>query len=278
MNLKTTMKKYGRNLMLMSSNEHKEYLLKIKKEKRFIKTIQIIIVLSFFIIWQLLAHFNIINTFLFSSPENIIKTINNLLNNNLFEHIYVTFYETAVSFFIASIIGFLVASLLWLNKTIAKIVDPFLTILNSLPKVALGPLIIIWVGASTNSIIVMSLMISLILCIINIYNSFISTEKEYITLMKSFKASKKQILIKTIIPANKYNIFNAFKINISMSLIGVIMGELLVSKKGLGYLIMYGGEVFNINLIITSVFILGIMSYLIYIVVVKIGTIWLKEK
>ena len=262
----------------MYSNEHKEYLKKRKKEKLFIRLIQLIIVISFFIIWQLLSSFNIINTFLFSSPENIIKTIINLLNNNLFEHIYVTFYETAISFLIASIVGFLIASLLWLNKTIAKIVDPFLTILNSLPKVALGPLIIIWVGASTNSIIVMSLMISLILCIINIYNSFISTEKEYIFLMKSFKANKKQILLKTIIPANKLNIFNAFKINISMSLIGVIMGELLVSKKGLGYLIMYGGEVFNINLIITSVFILGIMSYIIYIVIIKIGNIWLKEK
>ncbi len=262
----------------MYSKEHINYLKKRKREKRFIRLIQTVIILLFFLIWQLLAHFNLINTFLFSSPENIIKTINNLLNNNLFEHIYVTFYETTVSFLIASSVGFLIAALLWLNKTVAKIVDPFLTILNSLPKVALGPLIIIWVGASTNSIIVMSLMISLILCIINIYNSFISTEIEYITLMKSFKASKKQILIKTIIPANKLNIFNSFKINISMSLIGVIMGELLVSKKGLGYLIMYGGEVFNINLIITSVFILGIISYLIYIVIIKIGNIWLKEK
>ena len=145
--------------------------------------------------------------------------------------------------------------------------DPYLTIINSLPKVALGPLIIIWVGASTNSIIVMALMISLIISIINIYNGFVATNESFIKLLKTFKASKAQIFIKVILPSNKSTIINALKINISMSLIGVIMGELLVSKMGLGYLIMYGSQVFNINLVITSVVILGIVSYLIYYII-----------
>ena len=260
----------------MYSDEHVLYLKSIKRRKIFIISIQFIILIMFLVIWQILADFNLINTFLFSSPKNIIKTIINLNSYNLFEHIYITTYETIISFLIASFIGLFVASILWLNKTIADIINPYLTIINSLPKVALGPLIIIWVGASINSIIVMALMISLILSIINIYNSFLSTDENYITLLKSLKATKLQIFFKVVLPANLKNIFNAFKINISMSLIGVIMGELLVSKKGLGYLIMYGSQVFNINLVITSVFILGILSYLIYFIISKIEKYFFK--
>ena len=131
----------------------------------------------------------------------------------------------------------------------------------------MGPLIIIWVGAGINSIIFMALMISSIISIINIYSSFVNTDSSFITLMKSFKASKWQIYKKVIIPSNLLNIINNFKINISMSLIGVIMGELLVSKEGLGYLIMYGSQIFNIKLVIASVVILGILSYFMYYII-----------
>ena len=142
-----------------------------------------------------------------------------------------------------------------------------MTILNSLPKVALGPLIIIWVGANMNSIIFMALLISTFITIINIYQGFMSTDLYFITLMRTFNAKKHQIFIKLIVPSNKNNIINCLKVNISMSLIGVIMGELLVSKEGLGYLIMYGSQVFNINLVITSVVILAIVSYIMYAII-----------
>ena len=253
--------------MSIYSNEHKEFLKKKKKEKYLIILFQFLILIIFIATWQILANLKIINTFLFSSPENIINTTIKLFKDKLLTHIGVTFYETIISFLLASILGLIIATILWWNKTIAKIVDPYLTVINSLPKVALGPLIIIWVGTSTNSIIFMALMISLIISIINIYNAFISTEKNYITLLKSFNATKWQIFSKVIFPSNKQNIINAFKINISMSLIGVIMGELLVSKEGLGYLIMYGSQVFNINLVITSVFILGVISYIMYYII-----------
>ena len=209
------------------SNEHKNFIKKVKKKKRIIFFFQILIIILFITIWQLLASLNVINTFLFSSPENIIKTLINLFKDKLLVHIGVTTYETLISFLIASALGILIATILWWNSTLAKIMDPYLTIINSLPKVALGPLIIIWVGTSKNSIVIMALMISLIISIINIYNSFISTEENYITLLKSFKASKWQIFFKVILPSNRINIINTFKINISMSLIGInnIKGE-----------------------------------------------------
>lgn len=249
------------------SNEHKLFLKREKRKKHIIVISQILIITSLLIIWQILANLKVINTFLFSSPNDIVKTIIKINNNELLSHIYITTYETIISFLLASGIGLIFASILWRYEILAKIFDPYLTIINSLPKVALGPLIIIWIGTSINSIIFMALLISVIVSIINIYTAFLNTDNNYITLLKSFNATKFQILTKIVIPSNIINILNTLKINISMSLVGVIMGELLVSKKGLGYLIMYGTQVFNINIVITSIVILGIISYIFYYII-----------
>lgn len=257
--------------MYTYSEEHNEYLNKRKKEKKLVYLFQFSILFLFLICWEILAYFNIINTFLLSSPSRIILTIFDLFKDgNLLKHIGITLYEVLISFSISSILGFIIAFLLWRFNFLNKIVEPYLNVFNSLPKVALGPLIIILVGASINAIIFMGLLISTFITIINIYNHFINTDNSYITLLKSFGASKKQIFLKTVLPSNYSNIINTLKINISMSLIGIIMGELLVSKSGLGYLIMYGSQVFNIDLVITSVFILGIISYIMYLSVEKI--------
>lgn len=204
------------------SLEHKQFLRKIKRNKWIVRICQILIITFFLVLWEIGARLGWINTFLASSPSSVIETFLSLISqNNLWSHVYVTVYETLISFTLASGIGFLVASILWWNKTIAKIMDPYLTVLNSLPKVALGPLIIIWVGANTNSIIFMALLISTFITIINIYQGFISTDHYFITLMRTFNAKKHQIFLKLIVPSNKNNIINCLKVNISMSLIGM---------------------------------------------------------
>lgn len=255
--------------MYTYSLEHINYLKRIKKEKILVCTFRILIISIFLIVWELLARFNLINTFLFSSPSRIINTLIN--NKDLFKHIGVTLYEVFISFSLATILGIIISTIMWRYRLFSKIIDPYITIINSLPKVALGPLIIIWVGASTNSIIVMALTISLFTTIINIYTGFISVDKEYITMLRSFNASRFDIYRYVIIPSNLSNIISTLKINISMSLIGVIMGELLVSKAGLGYLIMYGSQVFNLDLVISSIFILGIISYIMYFILDKVS-------
>ena len=258
--------------MYIYSLEHINFLKRIKRENLFITIFRILIILIFLITWEILARFNIINTFLFSSPSRIINTIIKLFNNGeLFKHIFITLYEVFISFSLASILGIIIASILWRFNKLSRIVEPYITIINSLPKVALGPLIIIWVGANINSIIVMALTISLFTTIINIYTGFINVDNNYIIMLKSFKASKFDIFRMVILPSNILNIIATLKINISMSLIGVIMGELLVSKNGLGYLIMYGSQVFNLDLVISSIFILGIISYLMYFILNKIS-------
>ncbi len=253
------------------SDEHLTYLKKKKKRKILIIFTQLLILVSFTLIWEIASRLSLINTFLTSSPSNVLSTIIKLFNeHNLFNHIFITVYETIISFSLGSIIGIAVASLMWWNNFLAKVIEPYLTILNSLPKVALGPILIIWVGANINSIIVMALLISIIITIINVYHGFSNVDENRIKLFRSLKASKRQIFTNIIIPSNYKTLFNSFKINISMSLIGVMMGELLVSKEGIGYLIMYGSQVFNLNLVITGIVLLCIVSFLMYYLVVYI--------
>ena len=148
----------------MYSKEHINYLKKIKRNNLIIKLFQISIIIIFIILWQLLANLKIIDTFIFSSPKLVLNCFIDLYkSNNLLNHIWVTIYEVIISFSLATVLGIIIASILWWNKSIAKIVDPYLTILNSLPKVALGPIIIIWFGSGIKSIIVMALLISLII-------------------------------------------------------------------------------------------------------------------
>jgi len=252
----------------MYSKEHINYLNKIKKNKLLITSCQLLIIIIFFIIWQILADFNIINTFIFSSPIKVIETIFNLYKQkNLFNHIWITIYETVLSFSIATILGTIIASILWWFKKSQKIIEPYLTILNSLPKVALGPIIIIWFGAGIKSIIVMALLISLIITIINVYEGFNSVNNNKIKLMKTLGAKKYQIFLKLVYPSSINTIISTLKINVSMSLIGVIMGEFLVSKQGIGYLILYGSQVFNLSLVISGIFVLCIVAALMYYIV-----------
>lgn len=263
----------------MYSTEHKNYLRKIKKNKILTISIQILIILSFIIIWQILADKEIINPFISSSPKQILNTIIKLHNdNNLYQHIGITIYETFLSFSLGTIIGCIIAIFLWWNSFLAKVFDPFLTVLNSLPKVALGPIIIIWAGAGMQSIIIMALLISVIITIINVYQGFIEIDYNKMKLMQSFKASKWQILIKLLLPGSFASIISTLKINVSMSLIGVIMGEFLVSKKGIGYLIMYGSQVFNLNLVMTGIIILCLVATLMYYLVNYIEKKVIKNK
>ena len=185
----------------------------------------------------------------------------------MYNHIFITIYETFISFLLGTLLGILIASLMWWNKFLAKVIDPYLTVLNSLPKVALGPILIIWVGAGMQSIIVMALLISTIITIINVYQGFISVDSIKVKLMQTFKANKRQIYTKLMLPATLPNIISCFKVNISMSLIGVIMGEFLVSKEGIGYLIMYGSQVFNLDLVITGTIILCLVAVIMYYLV-----------
>ena len=203
------------------SDDHVKYLKHLKRNKHKIYFWQITLFIIFIVSWQILTDLKVIDPFIISSPKRIIETITELYrSNNLFIHIGITIYETIISFIISMVIGIVVASILWYFSSLAKITEPYLTILNSLPKVALGPIILIWFGTKTTSIIIMAILISSIVLIINIYNGFMNIDETKIKLIKSLTKSKTKLFRYLIFPNNISNIISNLKICISMSLIG----------------------------------------------------------
>ncbi|MBQ2937460.1 MAG: ABC transporter permease [Clostridia bacterium] len=254
------------------SKERKKYLNKVKKNKLLIILTQILILVGFLAIWEILANKDVIDSFITSQPSRILKTFMNLKSNDLLMHTKVTVYETLVGFGLGTILGVAIAIILWWSKFLAKVSEPFLVVLNSLPKVALGPIIIIWVGSGTSAIIAMAILISVIVTVLEMLNGYLKTDKEIIKMARTFNCTKLQLLTKIVIPANIGTFINSLKVNIGLSLVGVISGEFLVSKAGLGYLIVYGGQVFKLDLVMTSVIILGIVAGIMY------GGVLLLEK
>lgn len=256
------------------SKEHKAYLKTIKKEKNLIKISQILIFLFFISFWEIAARNGAIDTFLTSSPGAIANLIIKFAKDgSLFEHLLVSTKETIAGFFLGTIFGIILAIILWWSEKIARILDPYLVILNSLPKTALAPIIILWAGMGFTGIIVTAASISVIVTTITMYTGFMSIENDKIILLKTFGANKLQILRTVIIPANLPNIMSVIKVNIGLSWIGVIVGEFLVSKSGIGYLILYGSQVFKLDLVMMGVFVLAVIAALMYFLAA-----WLEKK
>lgn len=264
--------------MKQPKTEREIFLKRLKYRKYMILTIQIGLLLGLILLWEVCANLGIIDSFITSQPSRVVKTIVNLSSNDLLMHLGVTCTETIVGFLLGVIFGLIIASILWWFKTCSEIFEPYLVILNSLPKIALGPIIIIWVGAGMKAIIVMALAISLIVTVMELLNGFKNTNQQIITTAETFGAKKYQVFFKVVLPANIKTLINSLKINLGLSLVGVIAGEFLVSKAGLGYLIVYGGQVFKLDLVMASVIILAVFAAIIYKLVLVFEKIALKNR
>lgn len=247
-----------------------KYLAGLKRQKRYVVATQLVLLIGFIALWEILARMKLIDSFIMSQPSRIAKTFVNMLANGLLVHIGVTCLETFVGFLLGTLLGTLIAVVLWWSGFISRVMEPYLVVLNSLPKIALGPVIIIWVGAGSQAIIVVALAISLIVTVLEMLNGFLGTDSEKIKMVKTFGANRRQIFTKVVFPSNTGTLFSALKVNIGLSLVGVIAGEFLVSKAGLGYLIVYGGQVFQMDLVMCSVIILAVVAALMYQAVVLI--------
>ena len=264
--------------MKQPKTEREKFLKRVKYRKYMILSVQIGFLFGLIILWEVCANLGFIDSFITSQPSRVIKTIINLSSNDLMMHLGVTCTETIVGFLLGVVFGMLIASILWWFKTCSEIFEPYLVILNSLPKIALGPIIIIWVGAGMKAIIVMALAISLIVTVMELLNGFKNTNQQIITTAETFGAKKYQVFFKVVLPANIKTLINSLKINLGLSLVGVIAGEFLVSKAGLGYLIVYGGQVFKLDLVMASVIILAVFAAIIYKVVLIFEKLALKNR
>ena len=236
--------------------------LNAQKRARFrVLLAQILLLAGFFLLWELAARWGFIDSFLVSCPSRIWQTIKNLYTSGeLFLHVGVSCLETVAGFILGTLLGAAIAVALWLSPTLYRVLDPYLVVLNSLPKTALGPVFIVWIGAGPSAIIAMTLAISLVVTILEVHNGFLSTDTGKLRLMQTMGASRRQILLKLVLPANFSTLINALKVNVGLSWVGVIMGEFLVSRAGLGYLIVYGSQVFKMDLVMATVLLLALAA------------------
>ena len=229
-------------------------------------------------LWEVMANLGKIDAFITSSPSRIIKTTISLFNeNNLTYHIGITLYETVMGFLIAVVLGYIIALALWWSERLRRVLEPYVVVLNSLPKIALGPIIIVWCGSGSKAIIFMATLIGIIVAIITMLNGFLSTDKDKILLLRAMGANKLQILCKLVIPGSFPTLISMLKISVGLSWVGSIMGEYLVSRAGLGYLIVYGGQVFKLDLVMSSTVILCIMATLMYVSIALLEKILIKH-
>lgn len=245
--------------------EQKKFIRKLRLKKALTIILQASLLIVFIGLWELVAYLKWIDPFIISSPSRIVKVIADLYaKNNLFNHIWATLLETILGFLISTVLGTIIAIILWSNKLLSDVMEPYLITLNALPKIALGPLIIIWVGAGKDAIICMAILICIIITVISMLNGFREVDNEKIMLLKSMHAKKWQILTKLILPANIPTLISVLKINVGLSWVGTIMGEYLVSREGIGYLIVYGSQVFQLDLVMASTVILCICASVMY--------------
>ncbi len=259
------------------SLEHRKYLKKIHTDKYLVWICRFLILAVIIGMWELLAQLKIIDTFIMSSPSRIAKTIKQLIENGtLLHHVGITLYETVIGFIIATALGTLIAVMLWWSEKLRKILEPYIVVLNSLPKIALGPIIIVWFGTGQGSIIFMTVLITVIVTIITMMNGFLATDKNKMLLLKSMGANKLQTFTKLVVPASLPTFISMLKINVGMAWIGSIMGEYLTSQAGLGYLIVYGGQVFKLDLVMASTVILCLLAAVMYFMVALLERLVIK--
>lgn len=241
------------------------YLRQHKRHHHSITALRFLILFSFLFLWEFAADADYIDSFFFSSPSRVLTCFSSMLHDgSIFRHIGITLLETLISFLLVIIIGLFIAVLLWYFKSLSEIMEPYLVILNSLPKSALAPLFIVWLGTGIGTIIVAGISVALFGCIISLYTGFHQVETEKTTLIYTLGGTRRDVLFKVVLPDSIPTILSTMKVNIGLALVGVIIGEFLAAREGLGYLIIYGSQVFQLHLVITSILILCIIAMGLY--------------
>ena len=247
------------------SKDHAQFLIQLRKNQIYVRITQLILLIFFIGMWEISIRLGWVDEFLFSRPTKVWELFVSMLSSGeLLHHINVTLFETVIGFILGTLFGTILATLIWLSPFLAKVLDPYLVVLNGMPKVALGPIFIVTFGAGYVSIIAMALAISIIITTIVVYTSFKEVDPNLLKLAQTFGAKKYQSFWKIILPASFPTIVSTLKVNVGLSWVGVIVGEFLVSKAGLGYLIIYGFQVFNLTLVMLSLFIISIAATIMY--------------
>lgn len=242
-----------------------KFVISHRHHHRMVSVWRTLLFVFFLVLWESSVAFGSLDSFFFSSPLRIIScTINQMKENLMLMHIGITLFETIVSFILVLLISILSAVTLWYSPKISEILEPYLVILNSLPKSALAPLFIVWLGTGTKTIIVAGISVAVFGSIISFYTAFLQVNSETITLIYTLGGKKRDAFFKVVLPSSIPILLSTSKVNIGLALVGVIIGEFLAARCGLGYLIIYGSQIFRLDMVITSIIILCLIALFFY--------------
>lgn len=227
------------------------------KHHRMVLLARTLILAGFLLLWEGLVRMGYVDSFFFSSPSQVMLCFIGMIKDfSFFTNTGITLLETIASFLLVLAISLLTATLLWHSPKCSEILEPYLVVLNSLPKSALAPLFIVWLGTGINTIIVAGISVAVFGSVINLYTGFRQVDNEKIKLIYTLGGSKRDAFCKVVLPGSVPTILSNMKVNIGLALVGIIIGEFLAARRGLGYLIIYGSQVFKLNMVITSILIL----------------------
>ena len=259
-------------------SRQEQYMKQQRRHKKIIIGMRILIFVSFFALWELAADLGWIDDFIFSSPSRILTCFLSMVSDgSLFAHLGITLLETLVSFGLVVAFTLIVAVLLWLNESVSKTLEPYMVILNSLPKSALAPLLIVWLGGNYKTIIVTGMSVAIFGSIMSLYTNFMEISPSKIRLIQTLGGTRKDVLFKVLLPANIPNLLSIMKVDIGLCLVGVIIGEFISSRQGLGYLIIYGSQVFKLDWVLMSIVILCLIAMTLYWVINLLDKQYLKR-
>ncbi len=243
----------------------KQYKRQKLLETRKIRALQLLLLFALFLFWELATRYRLLDPLIFSSPSAVAQLFTKkILDGSLLPHVVVTLLETVVGFLLGTLLGTLIAIFLWSSNTVARVMDPYLVVLNAMPKVAIGPIILVIFGPNILAVLVMGILISVIISTIVIFSAFQQVNENYLKVMQLFHATKRQTFMHAVLPASTPTIISTLKVNVGLSWVGVIVGEFLVSSKGLGYLIISGFQVFNFNLVFLALLMIVLLATLMY--------------
>ncbi len=259
--------------------KHEDYRKQKHRRRSQVLIVRSSLLVLFFVLWEAGARLGWIDELLFSYPTKVFRQIwEDMASGSLWPHLGMTVGETAVGFVLGTLLGTLLAVIIWWSPFLSAVLDPYMVVFNSMPKVALGPIFIVMFGAGFTAIVVTTLSITVIITTLVVYNSFCSVDPNLVKVVRSFGASKSQEFSKVILPASFPTVVSTLKVNVGMSWVGVIVGEFLVAKSGLGYLIIYGFQVFNFTLVMSSLLIIAAVATAMYQLVVYVEKLLLSRR
>ena len=254
------------------------FLRSLKRRRITVRIARAAILILFLLLWEVSADAGLIDSFIFCSPSKICMCFREMvMDRSIFLHIWVTLYETIASFLLVTLVSILTAVLLWCSRRLSEILEPYMVVLNSLPKSALAPLLIVWLGATPTTIIVAGMSVALFGSIMNLYTSFTTVDQEKIKLIYTLHGNRRHALTKVVLPGSIPSIISNMKVNIGLCLVGVVIGEFLAARNGLGYLIIYSSQVFKMDWLIMSILLLCIMAMALYAVIGAVEKIYEKR-